>query len=105
MLPPYTYQAFILSNSSERINAYSFLNQLYSELSGIAYNYSNLALTPVMSDKMEKQQNRYHFHMLVTCISRKTLNMFLTEVRNIVSRKSLSQDLRFAIEVDPIIMC
>ena len=105
MLPPYTYQAFILSNSSERINAYSFLNQLYSELSGIAYNYSNLALTPVMSDKMEKQQNRYHFHMLVTCVSRKTLNMFLTEVRNIVSRKSLSQDLRFAIEVDPIIMC
>ena len=105
MLPTYTYQAFILSNSSERINAYSFLNQLYSELSGIAYNYSNLALTPVMSDKMEKQQNRYHFHMLVTCISRKTLNMFLTEVRNIVSRKSLSQDLRFAIEVDPIIMC
>ena len=105
MLPPYTYQAFILSNSSERINAYSFLNQLYSELSGIAYNYSNLALTPVMSDKMEKQQNRYHFHMLVTCVSRKTLNMFLTEVRNMVSRKSLSQDLRFAIEVDPIIMC
>lgn len=105
MLPPYTYQAFLLSNSSERFIAYSFLNQLYSELTGITYKYSNLAITPVMSDKMEKQQNRYHFHMLVTCVSRKTLNMFLTEVRNIVSGKSLSQDLRFAIEVDPIIMC
>jgi len=105
MLPPYTYQAFILSNSSERITAFSFLNKLHSELISVLNKYSNIAITPVMSDKMEKQQNRYHFHMLVTCLSRKTLNMFLTEVRNIVAEQSLSQDLRFAIEVDPIIMC
>ncbi|MBQ3678636.1 MAG: primosomal protein N' [Succinivibrio sp.] len=105
MLPPYTYQAFLLSNSSERITAFSFLNKLHSLLISVLNKYSNIAITPVMSDKMEKQQNRYHFHMLVTCLSRKTLNMFLTEVRNIVSEQSLSQDLRFAIEVDPIIMC
>lgn len=105
MLPPYTYQAFLLSNSSERITAFSFLNKLHSQLISVLNKYSNIAITPVMSDKMEKQQNRYHFHMLVTCLSRKTLNMFLTEVRNIVSEQSLSQDLRFAIEVDPIIMC
>jgi primosomal protein N' (replication factor Y) len=58
MLPPYTYQAFLLSNSSERIVAYSFLNQLHSELMDISSKYSNLAITPALSDKMEKQQNK-----------------------------------------------
>ncbi len=105
MLPPYTYQAFLLSNSSQRMVAFNFLNKLHSELSRICKTYQNLAMTPVMSDKMEKQQNRYHFHILITCISRKTLNMFLTEVRQTVEKISLGSDLRFSIEVDPIMMC
>ena len=57
-----------------------------------------------MSDKMEKVQNRYHFHMLVTSLERKTLSAFLIEVRKLVSLDSLPNDVRFAIEVDPITM-
>ena len=78
--------------------------QLSEMLNSIKGNYPNLAISSVLSDKMEKQQNRYHFHMLVTCSSRNTLILFLANVRNLISENNLPQDVRFAIEVDPIIM-
>ena len=67
-------------------------------------NYSNLVITPVMSDKMEKIQNRFHFHILVTCTDRNKLRKFLTQVRNTVEEQTVPNDIRFAIEVDPIAM-
>lgn len=42
--------------------------------------------------------------MLVTSLERKTLSAFLIEVRKLVSLDSLPNDVRFAIEVDPITM-
>lgn len=104
MLPPYSCQAFILSNSKDRTKAFNFLSDIYRKINNLKDEYPNLALSHVLSDKMEKVQNRYHFHILVTCISRKTLSLFLTEVRKTVSEESLPGDVRFAIEVDPITM-
>ena len=104
MLPPYTSQAFLLCNSANRDKAFSFINDLSFKLSSIKSKFANLAITSVMSDKMEKVQNRYHFHMLVTSLERKTLSAFLIEVRKLVSLDSLPNDVRFAIEVDPITM-
>src|SRR5574344_1115887 len=103
-LPPYTSQAFLLCNSANRQKAHSYIMQLSEMLNSIKGNYPNLAISSVLSDKMEKQQNRYHFHMLVTCSSRNTLILFLANVRNLISENNLPQDVRFAIEVDPIIM-
>ena len=104
MLPPYSCQAFILCNSKDRTKAFNFLSDIYRKINNLKDEYPNLALSHVLSDKMEKVQNRYHFHILVTCISRKTLSLFLTEVRKTVSEESLPSDVRFAIEVDPITM-
>jgi primosomal protein N' (replication factor Y) len=53
---------------------------------------------------MEKVQNRYHFNMLVSAVRRETLKAFLMDVRAMVAMDSLPQDVRFAIEVDPINM-
>lgn len=104
MLPPFSSQAFILCNSQNRTKAFNFLSDVYRKLNNLKDDYPNLALTHVLSDKMEKVQNRYHFHILVTSINRKALNLFLTNVRKLVSEESLPNDVRFAIEVDPITM-
>ena len=104
MLPPFSSQAFILCNSQNRTKAFNFLSDVYRKLNNLKDDYPNLALTHVLSDKMEKVQNRYHFHILVTSINRKALNLFLTNVRKLVSEEYLPNDVRFAIEVDPITM-
>src|SRR5574344_1056244 len=87
MLPPFSSQAFILCNSQNRTKAFNFLSDVYRKLNNLKDDYPNLALTHVLSDKMEKVQNRYHFHILVTSINRKTLNLFLTNVRKLVSEE------------------
>lgn len=104
MLPPYTNQAFILCNSAARNKAFNFIRDLHQKVIQLQSNFGNLSISPVMSDKMEKVQNRYHFHMLVTSYSRKTLSQFLYLVRNTVTQSALPNDVRFAIEVDPITM-
>lgn len=104
MLPPYSNQAFLLCNSSDRNRAYNFLLNLNHKISAIKDNYANLAISPVLSDKMEKVQNRYHFNMLISAVQRQTLKAFLIEVRAMVAMESLPNDVRFAIEVDPINM-
>ena len=53
---------------------------------------------------MEKVQNRYHFHVLINSYSRKTLSQFLLVVQQIVIQSKIPNDVRFAIEVDPINM-
>ena len=104
MLPPYSNQAFLLCNSSDRNRAHNFLLNLSYKIGAIKDNYANLAISPVLSDKMEKVQNRYHFNMLVSAVRRETLKAFLMDVRAMVAMDSLPQDVRFAIEVDPINM-
>lgn len=103
-LPPLTYMAFLLSNSTDRARAHAFLIELNSKLKKQLQHYPNLNLSPVLSDKMEKRQNRYHFHILVSAIDRKILSDFLDMTSALVATTVLSADTRFAIEVDPLTM-
>ncbi len=103
-LPPSSFMAFLLTNSSKRALAYNYLEQLWNKLKSQRDNYPNLQLSPVLSDKMEKKQNRYHFHILVTALNRQVLSDFLDMTTNEVSQNAPSWDVRFAIEVDPLTM-
>lgn len=105
MLPPYTYQAFLLANSTKRELAYYFLINLASQLYQTAAEFPGLNLSPVLSDRMEKRNNRYHFHILAGAADRKMLSAFLDKVLRLVHEiSSKKSDVRFAIEMDPIFM-
>lgn len=103
-LPPYSSQAFLLCNSTNRARAFNYLSEINKKLLNIINSNSNISVTNVMSDKMEKVQNRYHFHVLLTSSDRKTLSQVLLEVRKISESVQLPSDVRFAIEVDPVTM-
>ena len=103
-LPPYTYQAFLLSNGPDRLKAYNYLSQVLLHSKSAIKKYPNLAVTPVLSDKMEKRQNRYHFHILLTSSDRKQLSDFISTVTENVKNIPVNGDVRFAVEVDPIMM-
>ena len=103
-LPPFSYQAFLLSNSEDRVKAFAYLQDLNSCLIKKAESYEGLSLGPVISDKMEKRHNRYHFHILVTALRRDVLNAFLNETVKIEQDNPPKNDVRFAIEVDPLFL-
>lgn len=100
-LPPYTYMAFLLSNSTNRNQAHVFLIKLKEHLDEKLKNFPDISLSPVLSDKMEKRQNRFHFHILVTSTSRNQLANFLNLTQDAVSQSTLKGNVRFAVEVDP----
>lgn len=103
-LPPYSFQAFLLTNSRDRVKAFDFLSDLLQKAESILDNYPALVVTPVLSDKMEKRQNRYHFHVLVTANDRTQLSGFIKTVLDFAKDECVSGDVRFAVEVDPIMM-
>ncbi len=103
-LPPATSQAFLLSNSTDRRCAYALLSFVHQALEGLAAKWPGVKVSPVLSDKMEKRQNRYHFHILLTSGSRHSLSALLDAAAEAAGRAAQGGDARFAIEVDPIIM-
>ncbi|MGN0909198.1 MAG: hypothetical protein ACI4NA_06220, partial [Succinivibrio sp.] len=103
-LPPVTSQAFLLSNSPDRDRAYALLQAVRSALAAPAAKWPGVKVSPVLSDKMEKRQNRYHFHILLTSGSRQGLSALLDAAALAADRAAPGGDVRFAVEVDPIIM-
>ena len=100
-LPPYSIQAFLLTNSPVRLKAHRFLLDLLQLLQARKTEFNDLTLGNVMSDKIEKRHNRYHFHLQVLAPSRERLDAFL--VATLQAVQLLKTDgVRFAIDVDPL---
>ena len=103
-LPPFTHQAYLLSNSSDRSRAFDFLEKLLEIGQNELNKYPSLGVSPVLSDKMEKRQNRYHFHILLTSRDRSELSLFIRMMREKARDVRTGADVRFAVEIDPIMM-
>lgn len=99
-LPPFTQQAFLLANSTERERAHLFLRNLYETIICLPCAQC-LQIGPVVSDKIEKRHSRYHFHILVTAYKREQMSLFLDSVVAVLKQIGTSSTVRFAIEVDP----
>lgn len=103
-LPPVSSQAFLLSNSPDRDKAYSLLRDVRRELEQSKAIANDVKVSPVLSDKMEKRQSRYHFHILLTSESRQALSVLLEKAVSVAECFTPCGDVRFSVEVDPIIM-
>lgn len=103
-LPPVSSQAFLLANDTDRESAFRFLAEVLARVRALIDNYPGLAVSPVLSDKMEKRQNRYHFHILITAADRRQLSDFIDRVQMTVNDRTEGGKVRFAVEVDPMIM-
>ncbi|HAR79985.1 MAG TPA: primosomal protein N' [Succinivibrionaceae bacterium] len=103
-LPPYTSQAYVLVNSTNREKAHSLILSIYDQLANCELAQKAVTVFPIMSDKIEKRQNRYHFHILLSSDSKQKLSKILDFASSVVATLKPSNDVRFAIEVDPLIM-
>ncbi|MBO5567043.1 MAG: primosomal protein N' [Succinivibrio sp.] len=103
-LPPYTSQAYVLVNSPNREKAHSLILSIYDQLANCELAQKAVTVFPIMSDKIEKRQNRYHFHILLSSDSKQKLSKILDFASSVVATLKPSNDVRFAIEVDPLIM-
>ncbi len=100
-LPPYREQAFLLSNSPLRDKAHRFLLDLVNLLRPRLPEFADLTLGNVISDKIEKRHNRYHFHLQVLAPTRERLDAFLNIVQQ-AAQLLKANGVRFAIDVDPL---
>lgn len=101
--PPFTYQASVMTNSSDREQAFNALKYIFSEIQQKTKLLQPLSYTSIMSDRIEKKYNRYHFHVTITAEDRSSLSRLLAAAATIFSQMKNIKDLRFAIDVDPII--
>lgn len=104
LLPPVSAQAFLLSNSSVREKAHAFLSELMEGLKPHLPEFPGLNCGPVISDKIEKRRNRYHFHVQVLSRDRNELSAFLTLAQRRADIMGRRSDVRFACDVDPLFM-
>ena len=102
-LPPFTYQALINTNSEDREKAHLFLLEIMTKINQLP-EALKVEATPVLPDKMEKRQNRHYFHVVITCQNREDRKAYLDKVVLIVTQLHIPPKVRFAIDVDPLIM-
>ena len=103
-LPPCSSQTFLLCSSPDREKAFYFLSDIWKAAQKLRVNYPQVSFSPVLSDKMEKRVNRFHFHMLLSSPDRRALSAFTDEIMESAGNTAVKGDVRFAAEVDPIIM-
>lgn len=103
-LPPVTCQAFLLANSLQREKAHRFLLELQQALLPLQQQLPEVALGMVLSDKIEKRHNRYHFHLQVTARSRERFDEFLSLAVKTAAALKSGAEVRFAVDVDPLLM-
>lgn len=102
-LPPFTFQANLLSNAYNREEAFNCLRNIFVQLQSYPEALQNVVTSAIRSDRIEKRANRYHFHVTLTASTRQDLDRALKVIVQIQSTLKTSSDLRFAIDVDPII--
>ncbi len=103
-LPPVTCQAYLLANSLQREKAHRFLLELQQALQPLLSQLPEVVLGLVLSDKIEKRHNRYHFHLQVTSCSRSSFDDFLSYAVTAAAALKSGDGVRFAVDVDPLTM-
>lgn len=101
-LPPFTFQATIMTNSTDRNKAFDRLKGIFQILGNDNPLLRKVSMTPILPDKIEKRFNRYHFHLTITAFAREDLSKLLDAITDAFATFKNNGDLRFAIDVDPI---
>ena len=101
--PPYSYQACVMVNSTNRNLAFYTLRDIMANFENRADNILfGVRPTIILSDRTEKRFNRYHFHCTINANTKESLDRVLDEITTIYSKLKNLKDLRFAIDVDPM---
>lgn len=101
--PPYTQQAVVMASSLIQNEPYEFLVGILNELMQYSEILTEVSIGPVLPDRIEKRINRYHYHFVLTSQNHEALKKVLYAVVNISQKSSNSNQLRFAVDVDPFI--
>ena len=101
-LPPFTFQATVMTNSTDRNKAFDRLKGIFQIIGNNNPLLQKVSMSPILPDKIEKRFNRYHFHITITAFTRDDLSKLLDAITDAYSTFKNNGDLRFAIDVDPI---
>lgn len=99
--PPYYQEAVLMCSALDRDTPYQYLTKLSDTLKSYWSVIPNVAIGPIMPDRIEKKMNRYHFHFSLRCQDPNELRYTLYAVVNITKNMPHPRELRFAIDVDP----
>lgn len=103
-LPPYSYQAIVMTNSASRSKSFKTLQEVLTQVEAQTELIKGMDISPILSDKIEKRANRFHFHFVITTTNQRALHQLLDFITDVYGRLKHLNDVRFAIDVDPINM-
>lgn len=101
-MPPFTYQAIVMANSTKREHAFYTLRDIFGPLDDRQELLTNISISPILPDRIEKRFNRFHFHVSITAGDEASLSRLLDFIVAQYQKLQGLGDLRFAIDVDPI---
>lgn len=101
-LPPYYYQALLMTNSANRALAHDTLERLIHDIQARPELLHSIEIGDLEADRIERRFNRYHFHVSIMTYHQPSLHRLLDEITVLFSTYTNTRDLRLAIDVDPL---
>lgn len=99
-LPPFCYHGLLLMTDYHAQQVIKILQQIQTTL--IAQLPSGVEVFGPIPAMIEKQQNRFNYHLVFTANNRKNLHLIITQAIVIVKTMKLKRSVKWAIDIDPI---
>ena len=100
LLPPFSHQALICSNSKDKHNAEQFLIDVAVMLNSI--NINSVEVLGPVSDVIEKKSDYYYFNLYLQSVDRASLHQMLSTFSEHVDSLKLKTKVRWYMDIDPI---
>ena len=101
LLPPYSYQALIRTESNKVEYYQSFLDYCFQFLNSIQQTVQDVELLGPVPAPMEKKAGKFRGQLLIQATQRKQLHYLLNELIKTVEANKAAQRVRWSIDIDP----
>lgn len=103
--PPYVRQALVTINSANRSAAANSLGKIIAQAQSIVVSKfkSGYQFSTVEADNMERRHNRYHYNCSIIAGSPELLSDIIDVVVDCYIKAKFPSDIRFSVDVDPIL--
>lgn len=101
-LPPYSFQALVRVENTDKARVYQFAEELYRCATGITRGDPEIGISLPYQAMMERKQNKYHVLIMIQSPSRVKISHLLDQIQELITSKRLNTfGVSYYIDVDP----
>lgn len=103
--PPYSHLALLRAEAINKQQSLTFLESMQDQARALISSnqmMKSVRLSEPVPSVMEKRAGRYRAQLLVQCVSRKPLHVFLLQWRSLIEADRQARKVRWSLDVDPV---